>query len=48
MSSSAWSMRLADSFPVTQALVGEDFFRAMAREFVRAASAALAGAGAVW
>lgn len=26
---------LADSFPVTQALVGEDFFRAMAREFVR-------------
>ncbi|MBI5789949.1 MAG: putative DNA-binding domain-containing protein [Rhodocyclales bacterium] len=27
---------LADSFPVTQALVGEDFFRAMAREFVRA------------
>jgi hypothetical protein len=28
---------LADSFPVTQALVGEEFFRAMAREFVRAA-----------
>ncbi len=28
---------LADSFPVTQALVGEDFFRAMAREFVRVA-----------
>ena len=27
---------LADSFPVTQALVGEEFFRAMAREFVRA------------
>lgn len=26
---------LADSFPVTQALVGEDFFRTMAREFVR-------------
>jgi hypothetical protein len=26
---------LADSFPVTQALVGADFFRAMAREFVR-------------
>ncbi|MBI5109826.1 MAG: putative DNA-binding domain-containing protein [Rhodocyclales bacterium] len=26
---------LADSFPVTQTLVGEDFFRAMAREFVR-------------
>ena len=26
---------LADSFPVTQALVGTDFFRAMAREFVR-------------
>jgi len=28
---------LADSFPVTQELVGEAFFRAMAREFVRAA-----------
>lgn len=28
---------LADSFPVTQELVGEQFFRAMAREFVRAA-----------
>lgn len=28
---------LADSFPVTQQLVGEEFFRAMAREFVRAA-----------
>lgn len=28
---------LADSFPVTQELVGETFFRAMAREFVRAA-----------
>lgn len=28
---------LADSFPVTQELVGEEFFRAMAREFVRAA-----------
>ncbi|MBP7423681.1 MAG: putative DNA-binding domain-containing protein [Sulfuritalea sp.] len=28
---------LADSFPVTQALVGEEFFSAMAREFVRAA-----------
>ena len=27
---------LADSFPVTQAMVGEDFFRAMAREFVLA------------
>jgi len=27
---------LADSFPVTQELVGEQFFRAMAREFVRA------------
>ena len=26
---------LADSFPVTQTLVGEEFFRAMAREFVR-------------
>ena len=26
---------LADSFPVTQSLVGEEFFRAMAREFVR-------------
>ena len=26
---------LADSFPVTQALVGEEFFRVMAREFVR-------------
>ncbi len=26
---------LADSFPVTQELVGEEFFRAMAREFVR-------------
>jgi hypothetical protein len=26
---------LADSFPVALALVGEDFFRAMAREFVR-------------
>jgi hypothetical protein len=26
---------LADTFPVTQTLVGEDFFRAMAREFVR-------------
>lgn len=25
---------LADSYPVVQALVGEDFFRAMAREFV--------------
>jgi len=25
---------LADSFPVSQALVGEEFFRAMAREFV--------------
>lgn len=28
---------LADTFPVVQALVGVDFFRAMAREFVRAA-----------
>ncbi len=28
---------LADSFPVTQELVGENFFRAMACEFVRAA-----------
>lgn len=28
---------LADSFPVTQELVGEQFFRAMARQFVRAA-----------
>lgn len=28
---------MADSFPVTQELVGEAFFRAMAREFVRAA-----------
>lgn len=28
---------LADSFPVTQALVGTDFFRAMAREFIRIA-----------
>jgi hypothetical protein len=28
---------LADSFPVTQELVGEDFFRAMAREFARQA-----------
>lgn len=28
---------LADTFPVVQALVGADFFRAMAREFVRAA-----------
>jgi len=28
---------LADGFPVTQQLVGEKFFRAMAREFVRAA-----------
>lgn len=28
---------LADSFPVTQELVGDAFFRAMAREFVRAA-----------
>jgi hypothetical protein len=27
---------LADTFPVCQALVGEDFFRAMALEFVRA------------
>lgn len=27
---------LADTYPVTQALVGEDFFRAMARLFVRA------------
>ena len=27
---------LADTFPVAQALVGETFFRAMAREFVRA------------
>ena len=27
---------LADSFPVTLALVGEEFFRAMAREFIRA------------
>ena len=27
---------LADSFPVTQELVGEQFFRAMARQFVRA------------
>lgn len=27
---------LADTFPVTQALVGEDFFRAMARLFARA------------
>lgn len=27
---------LADSFPVTQELVGEPFFRAMARQFVRA------------
>lgn len=27
---------LADSFPVTQELVGEDFFRAMAREFAYA------------
>ena len=27
---------LADSFPVTQELVSEDFFRAMARQFVRA------------
>lgn len=26
---------LADSFPVAQALVGEEFFRAMAREFAR-------------
>lgn len=26
---------LADIFPVTQRLVGEDFFRAMAREFIR-------------
>lgn len=26
---------LADSFPVTRELVGEEFFRAMAREFVR-------------
>jgi len=28
---------LADNFPVTQELVGEQFFRAMARQFVRAA-----------
>ena len=28
---------LADTYPVTQAMVGEDFFRAMARLFVRAA-----------
>ena len=28
---------LADTYPVTQALVGEEFFRAMARLFVRAA-----------
>lgn len=28
---------LADTFPVVQALVGADFFRAMAREFARAA-----------
>lgn len=28
---------LADSFPVTQELVGEQFFRAMARQFVRVA-----------
>lgn len=28
---------LADSFPVTRELVGEEFFRAMAREFVRVA-----------
>ena len=28
---------LADSFPVTRELVGEQFFRAMARQFVRAA-----------
>lgn len=28
---------LADTFPVVQALVGSDFFRAMAREFARAA-----------
>lgn len=27
---------LADSYPVVQALVGEDFFRAMAREFIYA------------
>jgi hypothetical protein len=27
---------LADTYPVTQAMVGEDFFRAMARLFVRA------------
>lgn len=27
---------LADSYPVTQALVGEEFFRAMARQFVTA------------
>lgn len=27
---------LADTFPVTQSLLGEEFFRAMAREFVRA------------
>lgn len=29
---------LADTFPVVQALVGVDFFRTMAREFVRATS----------
>jgi hypothetical protein len=27
---------IADAYPVTQALVGDEFFRAMAREFVRA------------
>lgn len=40
---------LADTFPVVQALVGVDFFRAMGREFVRRAppaSPVLAGYGA--
>ena len=32
---SALSDVLADSFPVTQQLVGEEFFRAMARVFLR-------------
>jgi len=40
---------LADTYPVVQAMVGDDFFRAMAREFVRSqppTSPVLAGYGA--